>query len=500
MTATLSSEHPLNRYPTGWFAVALGRELKAGEVRAVRVMGRELVLFRKESGEAALLDAYCAHIGAHLGHGGKVDGECVRCPFHGWAYDSSGACVSVPYARKVPPAARVRSYPVRERNGVVLAWFDADGAEPDFEIPALEEGVWSKTRWAEYETEVHLQEIAENGIDIAHFPLLHKTTRASLRLLDGKRTPFHFWLMTAYDGDGIGVPGRTVRVSTEWRYYGPGVFHALSTADDFGTRVEHLFHFTPVPGDRVRFRAGIRVDLSTVPAAMVDFVLEKNAEITVRNLEEDAPLWAQKRYLTRAALCEGDGPFGPLRRWARRFYDGAAPAASGEREDDTQGDLYSIDEEGVVRLRALAALAVAPSREQSREPEPEPAVEARAAASSPELSVEPTREAVRQVFFESIPRSFNPEGVESPFVVQYEVAGEAGGVYFIEVDAARCVPNEGRHASPALTVSIEAGDWVRLNRGLLDGTEAFLSGKLKVDGDFTLAMKLAVIFPLPTPA
>ncbi|MBA17767.1 MAG: Rieske (2Fe-2S) protein, partial [Sphingomonas sp.] len=67
--------------PFGWFGVGYSNELAVGEVRPVHYFGRELVLFRNENGEAGLLDAYCPHLGAHLGHGGKVEGDSIRCPF-----------------------------------------------------------------------------------------------------------------------------------------------------------------------------------------------------------------------------------------------------------------------------------------------------------------------------------------------------------------------------------------------------------------------------------
>ena len=60
--------------PSGWFAVAFSSELEAGEVKPVRYFGKELVLFRTSDGEAHLLDAFCPHLGAHLGHGGV--GSC----------------------------------------------------------------------------------------------------------------------------------------------------------------------------------------------------------------------------------------------------------------------------------------------------------------------------------------------------------------------------------------------------------------------------------------
>ena len=102
--------------PNGWFAVAFSKELVDGEVKRVRYFGEELVLFRTRSGRAAVLDAYCPHLGAHLAEGGRVVGESVRCPFHGWQWDADGNCAAIPYCKRIPPTAKTRAWPVIERK------------------------------------------------------------------------------------------------------------------------------------------------------------------------------------------------------------------------------------------------------------------------------------------------------------------------------------------------------------------------------------------------
>ena len=100
----------MSRYPFpipfGWFGVGYSDELAVGEVRAVHYFARDLVLFRNDEGEVGLLDAYCPHLGAHLGHGGTVEGNSIRCPFHAWAFRPNGFCSSIPYAKAFPPRAK----------------------------------------------------------------------------------------------------------------------------------------------------------------------------------------------------------------------------------------------------------------------------------------------------------------------------------------------------------------------------------------------------------
>src|SRR5262245_14973614 len=100
------SRFPFPRYPNGWFQIAYSAELPPGGVMPLHYFGRELVLFRPEASPEAptpapqLIDAHCPHMGAHLGHGGKVIGESVRCPFHAWQFDGAGRCTAIPYAQK----------------------------------------------------------------------------------------------------------------------------------------------------------------------------------------------------------------------------------------------------------------------------------------------------------------------------------------------------------------------------------------------------------------
>jgi len=249
----------LPSYPTGWFRVAASGDVPRGAVRPLRYFGRDLVAFRTADDRVRVLDAHCPHLGAHLGHGGCVEGEALRCPFHRWAFDVKGLCVDIPYSkRRNVPKARTRHWPVVERNGAILAWFHADAAAPTWHVPELPSQSWSSTTWLEVDYTAHIQDLSENGIDTAHFSCVHGSNRAITQLVEIDSVPFHHILKTAYPGEGVGLPGQRVNMSTEWRYFGLGILIAVSTTEDFGTEVRHIFHFTPIPGDRVLGHDGRR--------------------------------------------------------------------------------------------------------------------------------------------------------------------------------------------------------------------------------------------------
>src|SRR5262249_33274820 len=116
----MSDRFPMSPYPTGWFAVAYSDELKPGAVLPARYFGEELAIYRAASGAPRVLGGFCPHLGAHLGYGGCVEGETIACPFHKWRFDGAGTCVEIPYAKKIPPKARTRSWPARDLNGFIM--------------------------------------------------------------------------------------------------------------------------------------------------------------------------------------------------------------------------------------------------------------------------------------------------------------------------------------------------------------------------------------------
>jgi phenylpropionate dioxygenase-like ring-hydroxylating dioxygenase large terminal subunit len=144
----------------------------------LRYFGQQLVLFRTESGEAVLLDAHCPHLGAHLGHGGTVEGEAIRCPFHSWRFDAkTGQVDDIPYKTSPGlPDVRARCWQVEEVSGLVIAWFSEHGRAPSWRMPEQEH--WAEDGWLGYFTcqwnvRVHVQDLAENIPDTTHFVSVH---------------------------------------------------------------------------------------------------------------------------------------------------------------------------------------------------------------------------------------------------------------------------------------------------------------------------------------
>ncbi len=146
-------------------------------VKAVRLLGQDLVLFRDAQGRFGLLDRDCPHRGADLAFG-RDEGDGLRCPFHGWKFDVDGRCLETPaepVGSTLCQRVRQRSYPVAVHAGVVFAWLGPEGSTPSA-LPALDafrapashsfafKGLWA-CNWLQ---------AFEVGIDPSHASYLHR--------------------------------------------------------------------------------------------------------------------------------------------------------------------------------------------------------------------------------------------------------------------------------------------------------------------------------------
>jgi nitrite reductase/ring-hydroxylating ferredoxin subunit len=310
-------------YPSGWYAVGLARELKPGAVVTQPFMGGEIVLYRTGSGQARAVDPYCAHLGAHVGYGGRVEGDLLVCPFHGFAYDAAGVCVRTGYGTKPPPTARLSGRRLRETNGLLLVHHG--DTEPAWEVPILDADGWTPLRRREFVLRDHPQETTENSVDFGHFTHVHGYRNPRMlrpAVTDGP------YLSTAFAADHT-VPllrGRSVAFEFETHVFGLGYSLVNARLPRFGVEARLWVLPTPIDDQRLTLRlaASIRRARRPLPNGLLTRLVLAGFAHDAR---QDFPIWQNKRYLQRPALADGDGPIGLYRRWARQFYP--APAEDG---------------------------------------------------------------------------------------------------------------------------------------------------------------------------
>ena len=157
--------------------VRLAPTMAGRPLKAVRLLGQDLVLFRDAAGTFGLLDRHCPHRGADLAFG-RLEPEGLRCPFHGWKFDAAGTCLETPAepaGSTLCQRVRQRSYPVMERAGVLFAWLGPEGSTPPA-LPAFDAFTAPATHRFAFKGLWHCNwlQAFEVGIDPAHPSFLHR--------------------------------------------------------------------------------------------------------------------------------------------------------------------------------------------------------------------------------------------------------------------------------------------------------------------------------------
>ena len=186
----------LRRY---WHPVGLSQQVTKKPTR-LKVLGEELVLYRGESGAAVLMQLRCAHRSLALDYG-RVEGDALRCPYHGWLYDKSGQCLAQPAepeGSSFKEKIKLTSYRTQEMSGLIFAYLGPDPAPllPHYDVLRMEEGV----------KDIQLQRIevnwfnhVENIVDVSHLAWLHGYTFPSY---GGKKVSYH-WERTSYGANNV---------------------------------------------------------------------------------------------------------------------------------------------------------------------------------------------------------------------------------------------------------------------------------------------------------
>lgn len=321
---TRQSRYDIPAYTEGWFQVAWTKDLGRGELKKVRQFGQDFTLFRGQDGRVGLIDDVCPHLGAHFSEGGCVKGNAVRCPYHAWQFDRDGACVEIPYAKKIPKNAKVGSYTVVEKHGLIFMYRDKAGSRTDAELPPIHDfhvGDYVEASTYEFKIRIHGQDIMENSVDSPHFAAVHGhamptndffTERDELRV-DQTSSVHRF--------------GQTLHFKIEFHMVEPG-FHYMFFPQLPGGEAFVFSSIVPVDEEFTNHRLTLMVKKSPIPGyskLLQRFITWQ----MMKTYKEDMQIWEHKEYHSRPVLCDGDGSIMKLRKWYAQFYepqDDASPS------------------------------------------------------------------------------------------------------------------------------------------------------------------------------
>jgi len=156
-----------------WYCAGWASDMDRGPIGR-RMLGEPVLVYRAESGEPVALEGRCPHRFAPL-HLGRIEADRIACPYHGLVFDSTGACVLNPHG-DIPDAAKLKTYPVVERDGIVWVWMgDPAKADPDQIIDGgfvVDPGY--ATVLGYLNVAAHYQMVIDNLLDLTHPAILHK--------------------------------------------------------------------------------------------------------------------------------------------------------------------------------------------------------------------------------------------------------------------------------------------------------------------------------------
>ena len=333
MSAALKYRYPFPPDPAGWYCLGFSDELKPGQIVARTFMMQEVVLFRTQTGTFAVMDAYCPHMGAHIAKGGTVEGETIRCPFHGFCFDTSGTCTKTGYDTKPPPSAKLRSWPVQEMNGLLLAYYHPNGDAPTWEVPKLDDAEWSPLTYNEYTFRGHPQETTENSVDFGHFAIVHGYSGTEILgplHVEGPYLSGKYAMCRA--ADVFMSPGLMVRAEFTVHVWGLGYSLVDVWVETIGLRCRVFVLPAPIDGEQIAMRSAVSVDKNTSPRKVhwalglmprkwaMKLIQRGTLKGYCADLLADFEIWENKTYIDPPALAQGDGPVPAYRKYCRQFY------------------------------------------------------------------------------------------------------------------------------------------------------------------------------------
>lgn len=317
----IQSDTVEERYARGWHCLGKASEFTS-EPTTLNYFGKRLAAYRGESGEVTIVDSYCPHMGADLSLG-KVEGNSLRCPFHGWRWGSDGVCDDIPYADRIPDKAVIGSHTTMELNGLLYVWNDPEGLPPiesqtPKKIDDYYSGEWSDWHIAKFIIESNCRELVDNMADMAHFGPVHFSTVESFKNIQDKHT------YTQYMAGGHDILADEGQKFTSVAVYeGPAYMTTTMTGSMEGHEMKtHLLvAHAPITTEKFEIFLGVMLKKdSSLSDAENKSMVEEYTQMSVDSFVQDVDIWNNKVRVDNPLMCDGDGPINMLRKWYAQFY------------------------------------------------------------------------------------------------------------------------------------------------------------------------------------
>ncbi|XP_067616247.1 cholesterol 7-desaturase nvd isoform X2 [Eurosta solidaginis] len=323
-------------FPNGWFSILESSLLKPQNVKYVSCLGEHFLVFRTKDGQVNVLDAYCPHLGANIGIGGQVKGDNIECPFHQWTFrGSDGTCMNIPYSLTDAKSTKVRRWMCRETNDNIFVWYHSESEKIQWELPVItaienKEIVFHGRN--EFFVSCHIQDIPENGADMAHFSAVHRAclltgmeySDQGILAKYGKHHWQSVWNATALPISHLAelhlkhyfqlIPKcRLFHIDVKATQIGPAYVHLRLKSSMFGS-MEILQTVTPVEPLMQHVVHRFYAHKALGPLVKIMILAESIM------FERDIAVWNYKTFWRKPQLVKEDTSIKKFRKWFSQFY------------------------------------------------------------------------------------------------------------------------------------------------------------------------------------
>jgi phenylpropionate dioxygenase-like ring-hydroxylating dioxygenase large terminal subunit len=319
-------------YINFWYPVGLSEEINNEAPTRVSLLGMNFVAFRDKDGTPHVISDTCVHRGGALGIG-KIQGDNVECPYHGWQFAGSGECKVIPSMpdQKIPGRAKVDSYPTQEKYGIVFAFLGDEPEEtriPLYEIENYDADGWRANKVKVFDVGAYYERSMENGLDPAHNEFVHASQGLPKMLLDTATsedtdwgTSFHMYYgdakmeMTTF---GKEQEGRKNSHAGSW-FHGPNVLVTSIFISEKNNFVQYLFE-APLSRNETRIYF-INMRNCMLDPDMDESIMEVNDVVIGEDLAVLETLWPVRTpdNLVQEIMTPSDSTIVKFREWLKQW-------------------------------------------------------------------------------------------------------------------------------------------------------------------------------------
>jgi 3-ketosteroid 9alpha-monooxygenase subunit A len=310
-----------------WVFITFTNKIKCEQIIPLTIVDKHLVLWKSQSGQLSLLDAYCPHLGAHL-EKGTIKGEMIQCNFHNRKFDVNGICSG--FGKNNP------SYILQQVDNMIFAWF-GDTA-PTWEVPSFLKGFagnddsseWKILKTKKLNYNFAPKDLLDNTVDPIHFKTFHKQCDNYKPIEIISKNHFCFISKATF----IGHPSFTKRnipflLELVTESYGPTNLIVSATAKFLGREYYFKFIFLCTPKASINTDYTLSIAIKTKPKQKLSipqrlflfFYVREAFRIQIKEFRiESRNIWETKTYLENPDYFPQEQAMNEYNEWYKQFF------------------------------------------------------------------------------------------------------------------------------------------------------------------------------------